>query len=117
MDIQISLQKLRQKKPDAVFGVYRQHLNPYFNMMEKNSKGFLKLSKKLKVRPITRQEAPTVYQLSGLWVFDVKKFLKYKTIMVPKIIPHEIPSETGFMIDTKFELQIAEYMMQKQIIK
>ena len=116
IDIIDSLKKLRQQKPDAVFGVYKQHLNPYFNMMEKNSKGFLKLSKKAKTVLITRQEAPIVYQLSGLWVFDAKKFLKYKTTFVPKIIPHEIPPETGFMIDTKFEFQIAEYIMQKKII-
>ena len=40
-----------------------------------------------------------------------------KTMMVPKIIPHEIHPETGFMIDSKFEFQIAEYIMRKQIIK
>ena len=40
---------------------------------------YLKLSKKLRNRPITRQGAPTVYQLSGLWTLDVKQFLKYQT--------------------------------------
>ena len=116
IDISLSLQKLRQKKPDAVFGVYRQNLNPYFNMMEQNANGFLKLSKKLRARPITRQGAPIVYQLNGLWVLNVEKFLKYKTILVPKILPHEIPPETGFMIDTEFEFRIAEYIMLSGLI-
>ena len=115
-DVLQSVKKLQQKKPDAVFGVYRQNLNPYFNMMETNSKGFLKLSKKLSSRPITRQGAPIVYQLSGLWVLDVKQFLKYETIMVPKILPHEIPPETGFMIDNEFEFKIAKFLVQKNLL-
>ena len=115
-DITQSVKKLRKEKPDAVFGVYKQHLNPYFNMMETNSQGYLKLSKKLRNRPITRQGAPTVYQLSGLWALDVKQFLKYQTIMVPKILPYEIPLETGFMIDTELEFKIAEFLAHKNLI-
>ena len=117
VDIISSLQKLRKQKSDAVFGVYRQHLNPYFNMMEKNSHGFLELSKKLKIRPIARQKAPIVYQLSGLWVFNVKQFLKFETIMVPKILPHEIPPGSGFMIDNELEFKIAEFIMLNNLIR
>jgi len=115
-DVSKSLSKLRKKRSDAVFGVYAQHHNPYFNMMETNSQGYLKLSKKLANRPIARQESPIVYQLSGLWVLDVKQFLKYETIMVPKILPYEIPVETGFMIDTELEFKIAEFLACKNLI-
>ena len=41
-DIIGSINLLRRRKCDAVYGVYEQHLNPYFNMMELNSKGFLR---------------------------------------------------------------------------
>ena len=85
-------------------------------MMETNSQGYLKLSKKPRNRPVTRQGAPTVYQLSGLWALDVKQFLKYQTIMVPKILPYEIPLETGFMIDTELEFKIAEFLADKNLI-
>jgi CMP-N,N'-diacetyllegionaminic acid synthase len=115
-DISQSVSKLRKEQSDAVFGVYRQHLNPYFNMMETNSRGYLKLSKKLTNRPITRQGAPIVYQLNGLWVLDVKQFLKYETMMVPKILPYEISLETGFMIDTELEFKIAEFLACKNLI-
>ena len=108
---------LKKTNCDEVVGVYKQHLNPYFNMMEINSQGYLKLSKKLRNRPIiTRQGAPIVYQLSGLWALDVKQFLKYQTIMVPKILPYEIPLETGFMIDTELEFKIAEFLADKNLI-
>ena len=115
-DIQGSVKLLKQKKCDAVFGVYRQHHNPYFNMMESDKKGFLKFSKKVEKRILTRQSAPVVYQLNGLFTVDVKKFLKHNTLIMPKILPYEISPETGWMIDTEFEFKIAEMILQKNIL-
>ena len=113
--IKNSISLLKKEKCDVVCSAYRQHHNPYFNMMEKNKDGFLKFSKKLSHKIKNRQEAPIVYQLNGLFVIDVKKFLKHKTIIMPKILPYEIPAETGLMIDTEFEFQIADMIEKKKI--
>jgi CMP-N,N'-diacetyllegionaminic acid synthase len=101
---------LIKEKCDAVYGVYKQHLNPYFNMMEINSKGFLRLSKKLKERPRSRQEAPIVYQLNGLFTYDAKKFLKFGNPIMSRALPYEIPVERGLMIDTEIEFKMAEVL-------
>jgi len=83
-------------------------------MMELNSKHHLKFSKKN--NSISgRQNAPVVYQLNGLFVLDVKSLLKYKKFYMPKILPFEISPESGFMIDTEFEFQIADCIAQKII--
>lgn len=115
-DMKNAVKLLDTKKCNAVYGVYHQHFNPYFNMMEKNSDGFLKLCKKLKERPKTRQSAPVVYQLNGLFVYNVEKFLKYKTPLLPKSLPYEIPPECGLMIDTELEFQLAEMMIKKRLV-
>jgi len=112
-DISNTIKLLNRKKVDAVYGVYRQHLNPYFNMMEINSKGFLTMSKKLSQRPKTRQESPKVFQLNGLFTYDAKKFLKSGNPIMKNALPYEIPLETGFMIDTETEFKIAELMFGK----
>ena len=112
-DISSTIKLLNHKKVDAVYGVYRQHLNPYFNMMEINSKGFLTMSKKLSQRPKTRQESPKVFQLNGLFTYDAKKFLKSGNPIMKNALPYEIPLETGFMIDTEAEFKIAELMFGK----
>jgi len=109
-DISNSIKLLIQKRSDAVYGVYDQHLNPYFNMMEINSKGFLTISKKLTKRPRSRQESPKVYQLNGLFAYDAKKFLKTGNPIMKNALPYLIPLETGFMIDTETEFKIAELM-------
>ena len=111
-DISNAIKLLNQKKVDAVYGVYRQHLNPYFNMMEINSKGFLTISKKLDQRPRTRQESPIVYQLNGLFTYDARKFLKIGDPIMKNALPYEIPLGTGFMIDTEMEFKIAELMLR-----
>jgi len=113
-DIANSIKLLQKKKCDAVFCVYKQHLNPYFNMMELNQKGFLKFVKCHKKRPERRQDAPTVYQLNGVFVYFVKKFLKYGTFQ-PKSIPYVIPPEKGLMIDTEFEFKIAELAIKNKL--
>ena len=110
-----SIKLLKQKKCDLVCGVYRQHHNPYFNMMELKSNGFLKFCKKPKKQFVNRQKAPIVYQLNGLFTFYTNQFLKYKKLYMPKIVPYEISPETGLMIDTEFEFQIANMIATKKI--
>ena len=112
-DILGTIKSLKAKKCDTVCGVYKQHLNPYFNIVELNSKGYLRLAKPTGTRPESRQKAPMVYQLTGLYTFDVKKFLKNKKTITSKMIPYVIPIETGLMIDTEFEFQIAKALFKK----
>tara|TARA_Y100001949_G_scaffold133114_1_gene114640 strand:+ start:3621 stop:4316 length:696 start_codon:yes stop_codon:yes gene_type:complete len=115
MDIKRSIKLLKEKNCDIVCGVYKQHHNPYFNMMEQNSKGFLRFSKKKGVQITNRHNMPIVFQLNGLAVFYVEKLLKYGKLYMPKALPYEISPETGFMIDTEFEFQVAEMIAKKYI--
>lgn len=114
-DVKGSVKLLQKSQCDGVFGVYKQHHNPYFNMMERNSSGFLIFSKKPKEKIKSRQDAPVVYQLNGLFTINVNRFLKYGKTCMPKILPYEIPPETGFMIDTEFEFQTAEMIAKGKI--
>ena len=114
-DIGGTIKLLKERKCDAIYGVYRQHHNPYFNMMEINSKGFLQYSKSIGKKIKSRQSAPIVYQLNGLFTINVNRLLEYGKWHMPKILPYEIPPETGFMIDTEFEFQIAEMIAERKI--
>ena len=116
-DVAGSIRLLKRKNCNAVFGVYRQHLNPYFNIMELDSNGFLKIVKDEERRPISRQTAPTVYQLNGLFTYNTEKFFEYRNDVLLNALPYEIPIETGFMIDTEFEFKLAEFIIQKKIIR
>ncbi len=116
-DIKASINLLKKKKCDVVYGVYVQHLNPYFNMMEISSSGYLTFSKKMKIHPQRRQDAPKVYQLNGLYTYDAKRFLKFKKQFLHNGLPLEIPPETGLMIDTELEFKMAEIILRDKLIK
>lgn len=106
---------LDRKNCDTTCLVYKQHHNPYFNIFEPDSKGFLKISKRKLGKISSRQKAPTVYQLVGVFAINITKFLNLKKIYMPKTLPVEISPERGLMIDTEFEFQIAESIIEKKI--
>ena len=113
-DIKKAVNVLKKKNADVVCAVYKQHLNPYFNIAEISKSGHLQLCKKLKKIPENRQDAPTVYQMNGLYVFNAKNFLKKGKSIMQKMIPCEIPIETGLMIDTEFEFNIAKLILENR---
>mgnify|MGYP001235759577 CR=1 FL=1 len=50
-DIKKGVSLFNKNKTDLVVAAYKTHLNPYFNMMEFGSNGFLKFSKKTCYQP------------------------------------------------------------------
>ena len=113
-DIKKAVSLLKRKNADVVCGVYKQHLNPYFNIVEITKRGYLEVCKRLKQIPENRQDAPTVYQMNGLYVFNSKRFLKKGKSVMQKMIPYEIPIETGLMIDTEYEFNIAKLVLENK---
>lgn len=116
-DMKGSINLLRRKKCNGVFAVYEQHLNPYFNMVESNVDGFLKISKKPKHEILSRQNTPSVYQLNGLFVFNVESILNYKKLLMPAILPYEIHPSHGLMIDTELEFKMAELIFKEKLLE
>jgi CMP-N,N'-diacetyllegionaminic acid synthase len=114
-DLRGAVNLFKKNNCNGVYSVYGQHQNPYFNMMETDSNGYLKLSKKLKHKILRRQDAPIVFQLNGLFVIKPDALLKYGSTIMPKILPYEILSEHGFMIDTELEFKLSEIMLQEKL--
>lgn len=114
-DIEGMIRLLRKKRCNLVVAAYKTHLNPYFNMMETDSNGYLKFSKRTTKKIENRQNAPIVYQLNGVFAMNVHQFMKYGRTYMPKILPYEISPARGLMIDTEFEFQIANSMAKKKI--
>lgn len=110
-----SIKLLKQNKCNLVITAYKTQLNPYFNMMEINSKGFLSFCKNPGSRIVSRQTAPIVYQLTGLYAMNVQSFKKYKKIFMPRALPYEIRPEEGLMIDTEYEFKIAQQIASNRI--
>ena len=109
-DMKGAMKLFEKSNCDGVFAAIRAHPNPYFGMMEINSRGYLQISKSLKNDITRRQNAPTVYAIDGLFILKVDKFLKTRKIFMSKTIPYEITKAHGHMIDFPIDFKIAEYL-------
>ena len=110
-DMKNMLDLFKQSDCNAVFGAIKAHPNPYFGMMELDDNGFLIPSKKVEKEIIRRQDAPTVYDVDGIFILDNMNFLETKKIYSGKILPYEISKEHGHMIDFEFDFKVAELLL------
>ena len=112
IDMENMLELFKKSDCDAVFGAIKAHPNPYFGMMECDDNGLL-IPSKIPEKVVTRrQDAPIVYDVDGIFILDIKNFLKTKKIYSGKILPYEISKEHGHMIDFEFDFKVAELLLK-----
>lgn len=108
------------KDPDALnlFSVSPARKNPYFNMVEENQEGYYKLVKPLGGDILSRQKAPSVYELNASFYFYRRKFFdeNYKSAITPKSLIYEMPN-TCIDIDDESGFMIVKYLIENNIIK
>ena len=109
-DITGAVELLKKSDCYSICGSVKAHPSPYFAMWEPNKDGFLEISKTTNKIIHRRQDAPIVYTIVGLGVYQTKKFLKIRKVLSGKMLPYEISKEHGHMIDFEFDFKVAELL-------
>jgi CMP-N-acetylneuraminic acid synthetase len=105
--------KKQKKKFDGIFTITEARKNPYFNLVEINDNGYLKLSKESKKRIVRRQDCPKVYEhVASTYIFKPEFIIKKKYLMSGKLIGHEIKKFMSWDIDNKFDFKIVEHLLK-----
>ena len=105
--------KSKYAKIDGVISVTEARKNPYFNLLEKNNKKFLKISKKLKKNIIRRQDAPKVYEhVASMYVLNPIYVLKNYNLFQGKIIGYDVDPLTSLDIDSINDLKIIKSLIK-----
>ena len=110
-DIDACIDLLVNTKSDNVFSVTEAHRNPYFNMVELDEQGGVKLVKDGVFS--TRQSAPKAYDLNAsiyVWWKDVLK--KEKKVILAGSKIYIMAKERSVDIDDDFDFRIAEYLFK-----
>jgi len=108
-DIDSCIRLLVEEKADDVFSVTEAHRNPYFNMVEEGSDGFVRLVKEGLYS--ARQFAPKVYDMNASIYVWWKNILKEeKKIFLKKSKAYVMPKERSIDIDDDFDFKIAEFL-------
>ena len=112
-DIKLAIENL-DKKTDIVISVTRSKHYPEFNMVTFDKKGYCSPIKKKKSKVVRRQDAAAIYNITPhVYVTTPDFILKKTNIFDGKVKAIQIPEERSVDIDTKFDFEVAEFLMKK----
>jgi CMP-N,N'-diacetyllegionaminic acid synthase len=102
--------------PDAVFTVSEARRNPYFNLVEPNTEGLMKMSKTTKDNTIlARQLAPPVFEhVAGTYVLSSKYIRSANHLLDGRAFGYQIPPCRAFDIDSELDFKIIEFLLKSQ---
>lgn len=99
---------------DMVVSVCEAKANPYFNLFEENSKGFLTKSKKGSYT--RRQDCPITYEYNGaIYIMNKHSLKKMPMGSFRKIVKYKMGVMESHDIDTEFDWFIAEQIIKYKI--
>jgi CMP-N-acetylneuraminic acid synthetase len=102
-------------KVDAVFTVAPARRNPYFNLVEPEASGALKMSKSGDNRVVARQSAPPVFEhVAGVYVLDPGYLRRAKHLLDGNAFGYELPPEKALDVDTELDFTIIEFLLQRR---
>ena len=106
--------KTFNEETDLVIGVTEAARSPWFNMVQQDSDGFLKVLMGNEKTYIRRQDTPKIYDMTTIAYVTRPEFIMKATGGFDgKVKGVEIPPERAVDIDTELDFEIAEFLMNK----
>jgi CMP-N,N'-diacetyllegionaminic acid synthase len=103
----------RARGVDAVFSVCRARKNPYFNLVEPDASGALKVSKPLPGKVLARQAAPPVFEhIAAIYVMSPAYLKRADFLLDGHTEGYDLGEWKGLDIDTEADFIVAEALMR-----
>lgn len=100
---------------DAVFTVAKARRNPYFNLVEPDASGALKMSKSRGGTVLARQSAPAVFEhVAGVYVLDPAYLRRANHLLDGHAEGYEVPDEKAFDIDSELDFALIEFLLRRR---
>jgi CMP-N,N'-diacetyllegionaminic acid synthase len=113
-DIDGALDLYARELPDMVMSCCEARKNPYFNLVEPDASGALHVSKPLPGGVVARQQAPVVYEhAASTYVVSPDYLRRSKGLWEGRVIPYLMPAERCLDIDTPFDFEMVEWLLEK----
>ena len=110
-DLEKCLDIFAAGETDIVITITRAHRNPYFNMVKKNSDGTVGLVIPPEEVVGRRQDAPQVFDMTTVaYVADPQFVLSHDSLFAGRVRAVQIPEERAIDIDTRRDLEMAEFL-------
>lgn len=113
IDVENCLKSISDKS-DVIVGITKSSRSPWFNMVKKNKNNSLSILMDTKKRINNRQESPDTFDLTTIAYVTTPDFIKKSNgVFDGKVFGVEISPDRAIDIDTKFDFEIAEYLINK----
>jgi N-acylneuraminate cytidylyltransferase len=115
-DINQAIALFKEQQPDMVMSCCEARKNPYFNLVEPDESGALKVSKPLPGGVVARQQAPTVYEhAASTYVLDPAYLRRADSLYEGRVIPYLMPTERCLDIDSPLDFRVVEFLLQEKL--
>lgn len=115
-DISASIAKFRDARKRGVNGIFSicsARKNPYFNLLELDGAGALKICKKLPSTIVRRQDAPLVFEhVASIYVLCPDYIRSASYLLDGHMEGYDIGIEKSLDIDSDFDFLLIEYLMK-----
>lgn len=117
-DIERAYQVMTERSPRTVFSVVNARKNPYYNVVEEGSDGFVHLSKDLGTPVTCRQDAPVVYDMNAsIHIYSRDYLLEEENwhVCSDRSLPYVMDDLTAVDIDTEDDLRYVEFLLREKV--
>ncbi len=89
--------------------------SPYFNLVEQDANGFVRLAKELPAAIVRRQDAPKSFDMNAsIYVWKRDSFFRELSIFTPNTILYEMPEERSIDIDSELDFEFVLFLAEKR---
>jgi len=114
-DVDAALDLFAAERPDMVLAACEARVNPYFNLLETDVTGALRVCKPLPGSVVARQQAPAVWQHAGTYVLDPGYLRRARALFEGRVIPCPVPAERCHDIDSLLDFRVVEFLMRERL--
>ncbi len=115
VDIHEAVSLLEEKQVNNVISGSMAKKSPYFNIVERDSNGNVKLSKTLSIPIVRRQDSPKCFDLNGsIYVWNRDGLFKQDTLFHQDTLLYEMPEERSIDIDSELDFEFIEFLLKKE---
>ncbi len=114
-DIKGAVELLEREKVSNVITASPAQRSPYFNLVELEQNGVVRLSKPLKKPVLRRQDSPKCYDMNAsIYVWQRAALFESDTVFNEDTRLFVMPEERSKDIDSELDFEIVEFLMKKR---
>ena len=115
-DIASAIALFVSEAPDMVMSCCRARKNPYFNLVEPDETGALRISKPLPTPVVSRQQAPRVYEhAASTYVVSPDYLQRSSGLFEGRVIPYVMPVERCMDIDDETDFRLVQFLLRERL--